>query len=273
MYFFRLVIPSFYLLTTYAKPGLRSDSVGATGTRIASLLPYKRQRYSVDRFSSEEMQMFQPKGKNLFVISACLLFSTYLAASAHAGPMPPSPPSEIEGEYTTKTLGTPTRNIPIIFTLSGGKVDSPAFTGFSAPDVTIALDLTNGVTVTDDSTGQSDFNLSGGTAGYIHYNLNSPRIANSNDDIDALVRLAPTPPPNNTTGISLVFLNPALLTITFPVSSSIEPEVDPSVGAVAFFTITPIPEPATIVHLAWVGLLVIICYWRRNRRSVDVLAA
>jgi hypothetical protein len=135
------------------------------------------------------------------------------------------------------------------------------------------LNLTNGVMVTDNGTGKSDFNLSGGTAGYILYTLNSPKIVSANDNVDAVLRLPPSPPPNNTTGISLIFLNPALLRITFPVSSSIDPQVGPSVGPVAFFSITPIPEPASIVHLTWVGLLGIICYWKRRRRSIQVVAA
>ncbi len=213
--------------------------------------------------------MLQSPWKNQFVVFACLLCGSFLAPTAYAGPMPPS---EIEGEYATKTSGTPTRTIPLIFTLSGGTVSSPEFTGFSAPEVTVALNLVSGLTVTDDTTGKSDFNLSGGTAGYVHYTLSSPKIANANDDITAVLTLPPIPPPNNTTGISLIFLNPALLTITFPVSSGIDPQFGPSVGPAAFFTITPIPEPASIVHLTWIGLLGAIGYWRRHRRTVHELA-
>jgi hypothetical protein len=81
-----------------------------------------------------------------------------------------------------------------------------------------------------------------------------------------VLTLAATPPPNNTSGVSLINLNPALLTLTFPQGTNLDPSWGPTVEPV-LFRITSIPEPASIVHLTWVaGLIGVIAYRKRHRR-------
>jgi hypothetical protein len=208
--------------------------------------------------------MFQSIRKKQLVVTASLLVGVLGAYPAHAGPMPPPPPlSEIDGEYDTNTLGKTTQEIVLNFTLSGGKVGGPdALLGFTAPNLGVQLSNSGVLTVT------SAFNLLSPTnpsTVYIDYTLSSPKIANANE-ITATVRLAPSPPPPNTSGVNLVNLNPALLTLTFPAGTNLDPNFPP--GPI-LFSITPIPapEPASISHLAWVGALGVVGYWRRNRRS------
>jgi hypothetical protein len=213
--------------------------------------------------------MFRSIWKKQVVVCACLLCGGFVGSTALAGPVPPHPPSEISGEYTANTLGSQSQQFPLNFTLSGGVVAGPLpdFAGFTPPDLGVSFDLTGGVlTLTDQVTSSSDFNLSGGASGNILYNINLPRLVGP-FEINAVLTLAPTPPPNNTTGVSLIFLNPSLLSITFPPDVNLEPSWGPDVTPV-FFDITPIPEPASIVHLTWVGLLGVIGFFRRQRRAV-----
>jgi len=210
--------------------------------------------------------MIQLVGKNPFVIPAFLLCGAFISPRVHAGPMPPAP-SEIDGEYAFNTIHTPSGNVTLDITLSQGAVSSPrALIGFSAPDLNIKIIQGRGPTLIDVGTGKSDFNLSGGTAGFILYNLSSPKIPTL-VEITAVLTLPPTPPPNNTSGVSLINLNPALLTLTFPQGTNLDPSWGPVIEPV-FFSITPLPEPASIVHLTWMGLLGVIGYWKWRRRAV-----
>lgn len=206
--------------------------------------------------------MFQSVWKKPFVVAACVLCGAFVAQTAHAGPMPPPALSEIDGEYETNTLGRTTREIVLNLTLSGGKVGGPnALLGYSAPDLGVQLSNSGTLTVT------SAFDLLSPTnpsTVYIDYTLSSPRIANANE-ITATVRLSPSPPPPNTSGVNLINLNPALLTLTFPSGTNLDPNFPP--GPIHFsITPIPVPEPASIIHLAWVGALGVMGHWRQNRR-------
>ena len=122
--------------------------------------------------------------------------------------------SQISVEYET-CVNTPQplpTGIVVQFTLSGGTVSNPpALQGFAAPDLLVTEHTGGGWTVMDKATGASDYNLNGGSAGYILYNLYSPSVSTSTNTLTATLVQPPTPPPNNTTNISLINLNPALL--------------------------------------------------------------
>ena len=194
-----------------------------------------------------------------------------LAPTAHTGFITPS---EIDGNYETN-LGTLTLppQFPLNFQLNNGAITSPSTLFALTPsNLNVSINPTN-------SSGQvslgTDLTISGtfsGVTGTIDYTIVSssslPNLASGNEIIGELTLKS-----NAITTIDLTDLNPAVLTITFPSLVSLDPHWPPGFKGPVDFTITELPEPASFVHLTWVGVVGAMGYWRRHGRAALAVAA
>ncbi len=207
--------------------------------------------------------MFQPRWVRRLLLAASLLCGALGNRTAYAGSVVPS---QIQGEYASSSLGTQPEQYPVSFSLTSGTVTgpNPPFSSFTASNLNVSM--TNPTSPVNLGT---DLILNGGVLGTIDYHIvtssTSPVLATENE-ITSSLTLA-----SNTTTISLVNLNPAKVTLIFP-GVDFEPSWTGFSGPVIFF-IDPVPEPASIVHLIWVGVLGVLVYWRRHYRGARVGAA
>ena len=214
--------------------------------------------------------MFRPSWKQRFVATVLLLGGTVAAPTVHADPIPPS---EIDGVYGMTDLGNQPEDYPVSFSLSGGLVILPPdLTPFAVADFGVFLPSGGKgtpVTLTNisDITHPNDFTLSGGILGTIDYHIDSAVLVSPvafNADIHLM---------SNTTSIVLTNLDPAVLIISFPPEQvSFDPHWAGFFGPVTFQIVPAVPEPASIVHLTWVGVFGVVGYWRRRRAARAVAA-
>lgn len=217
----------------------------------------------------EEMHMFHPVWGRILVVAVCLSCGVFLVPIAQAGTIVPS---QIEGDYAVDTL-SPSSNpflYPWTLTLSEGTVTYPMIPpifGFTATDLTVNIFTTSSLTLS--STLTLSGKIPGPSTETIIYSITagSGRIVNANT-IEARLSLvsnktSPNPPPP---AISLAKLNPANLILIFPPHEvKFEPSFTPPAAPV-IFEIVPAPEPASIIHVIWVGLLGLIGWWKRSHR-------
>lgn len=207
--------------------------------------------------------MFQSSGKKQLVVAACLLCGAFLSPSALAGPIGVS---QINGAYQSTDLGVQPEFYPVTFSLTSGHVTGPLLLfGFSVPDLSVTINPPNPLSVSPIT-----FELSNGPSDKVDFTINSSFLSGT-DFIDAEMTLVPA---SNTTGFDFSPLNTALLSLDFSGGGgggggggvSFDPHWAGFTGPVPF-QITPTPEPASIVHLTWVGILGVVSYRRRHRRA------
>lgn len=215
--------------------------------------------------------MFSSMWTKQFARAACLLCGVFMCPAAFAGPI--ITPSEIDGTYEANFGNAPSpQPLPFSFTLEDGRVNTPSnidLNSLLADDITVSEKPKGGnppgVTVT-----MTDLILSGtvlGQSNTIDYTIDAPQLQGANVIVSEV-----TLNPLNTslTTIDLVNLNPALLTVTFSSGVNLGPD-DPSWTSNpsdVTFTITELPEPASVVYLGWVGALAGISSWRRRRPAM-----
>lgn len=215
--------------------------------------------------------MFSLMRRKSFVFVACVLCGAFLGSRAFAGSIPIGA-SQIDGQYTSTDLGLMSDNPPpsiLSFSLYNGEVTGPtALTSFAVPNMGVTEDLTGSspTTLTDETTGMSDFTLSGGASGTVTYTINSAFVEGSNM-IQGEMTLQ-----SNTTNFDFTGFNTALLSLNFGPAVSFDPHWSGFKGPV-YFQIIGVPEPASIIHLLWVGLLGVVLYRRQRRRAACAMPA
>jgi hypothetical protein len=216
--------------------------------------------------------MFPSIRRKSFVVVACLLCSLFVGPTAFAGLITPS---QITGDYETN-LGQQNQIFPLNYLLENGSVSFPIPLQPLTPanmDVTETQSSSGGTTAPTVTVSLSDFILSGtvlGMSNYIDYTSNSPQLVGSSE-IRSEVSLNTTS--SSLTTVDLVNLNPAVLTITFPSSVLLDPSWPAGFSGPVEWSLTPVPEPAAVVQLAWVGAIGVVRCWRRYRRVARAAAA
>jgi hypothetical protein len=202
-----------------------------------------------------------------FIVAASLFLGVFVTPMARAGSIIPA--KELDGDYGTVQFTSSQGQVPVIFNLSNGSLTNFLTQyDFSAENLHVTV---TGTSVID--LGTTDFKMiSTSFPGTIDYTIvPSSQLLAFPNVITSQVTL-------NSSGTStslqpyLVNLGSAKLTLTFPSDVNL----DPSWGTVTepvFFSITPLPEPPSIIHLAWLGLLGIICYCRRYYSAARTMAA
>lgn len=213
--------------------------------------------------------MFSWMRRKSFVLVVSLMCGALLGPRAVAGSIPIGA-SQIDGEYMNTNLGqVPDNppNFPVSFSLFSGEVTGPtALTSFGVPNMGVTVDpyTTPSSTLTDETTSTSEFTLSGGASGTVTYIINSASVEGSNL-IQGEMTLQ-----SNTTNFDFTGFNTALLSLYFEPGVSFDPHWSGFDGPV-YFQISGVPEPASILHLMWVGALGVVGYWEKRRRAVRAL--
>jgi hypothetical protein len=175
----------------------------------------------------------------------------------------------LDGEYQSLVFKSSQGQVPVVFSLSDGSLTAPNTLSqfdFSVSNLTnVTVSGTNAINLQT-----TDFKLTS-TAGTIDFTIvPSSELLASSSVITSQLTL-------NSSGTStslqpyLVYLGSALLTLYFPPDVNLDPSWGNDTVPV-LFSITPLPEPPSIVHLAWLGLIGIFCLLRRYYRAVGPVA-
>lgn len=216
--------------------------------------------------------MFASMRMNPYVIAACLLCGALVGRTAFAGPIQVS---EISGKYNDATLISegPFGNLPLTFSLTSGIVTGPPlFPAFNVPDenpVTVHQPSPPPTPTPPPSLSTLSFNLtlSPPSTEFVDFTIsaNSVTVAGSGSDfIEAEMTLNSY----NLPGYNLSNFDTASLTLDFSLTGvNFDANWPASFTGPVPFSIDPVPEPASIVYLTWVGVFGAMGYWRRHRRK------
>ena len=219
----------------------------------------------------------------------CVLIECISLQAALGGPIVPAitpvgtggpggPPSitPIDGEYTPSLISKSSTGMSVGLGNPAGITSPSQLSPFEVSGlVAKSTKSTGGTTVTlENSSNIGEIILTGqfhpeGPITTIQYNWSSASLSASGSTITADVTLVSYVNPVS----GIIPPNPGLLTIIFEPLNGQPVNFDPSYppdydkfGTVTF-SIDPVPEPGSLVHLAWVGVAGIGLRWRRRRNA------